>query len=365
MADVLDDLISSAYRSLTGPDGHAAFMRLLAQAFRSHVIAHQLDRPGHLQSVSAHYDHDGRGMDDLAVAASRQPYVNPWFASPQVRRLFQEGIADEQGCIGSAALRATEFYADILQPFDIFHSVGFLLEQGDGAAVMTISRSARNGSYEAHELLLAKKLLPHLRNIHAIQKVVAQYHLATGTPSHPLWLLAANGRICGRNQHTSRFISTYSAVGERGGMLWPVLPRDRTALHAEISNVLGGIRLSGRVPIRDEAGTPRYIAHIQYCRREAFLTWLITDPPAALVVLHPLDCDPSLLEPVLVRLYGLTTAECRVAAKLLELESIHLVAASLNRSEETIRSQIKAVFSKTGTHSQAQLLKLLYALAAG
>ena len=362
MANVLDELIADAYGSLTGPDQHAEFMRTLAKAFRSHVIAYQVDRPGHLHSVSAHYDHQGGDLGELATAASKQPYVNPWFASSQVMRLFREGIADEQGCIEPSALRATDFYTDILRPFDIFHSAGFLLEQGDGASVMTISRSARNGSYEAHELLLAKKLLPHLRNIHAIQKVVAQYHLDAGTPSHPLWLLAANGRICGRNQHTSRFISTYSAVGERAGMLWPVLPRDRTALHAEISNVLGGIRLSGRVPIRDEAGTPRYIAHIQYCRREAFLTWLITDPPAALVVLHPLDCDPSLLEPVLVRLYGLTTAECRVAAKLLKLESIHLVAASLNRSEETIRSQIKAVFSKTGTHSQAQLLKLLYAL---
>ena len=92
---------------------------------------------------------------------------------------------------------------------------------------------------------------------------------------------------------------------------------------------------------------------------DTFFTFNIA---VALVVLHPLACDASLLEPVLVRLYGLTTAECRVAVKLLELESIHLVAASLNRSEETIRSQIKSVFAKTGTHSQAQLLKLLYAL---
>ena len=363
MAEVLDSLIADAYGSLTGPDGHATFMRSLAKAFRSHVIAHQVDRPGHLQSVSAHYDHQGRDLGDLGAAASKQPYVNPWFASSQVMRLFRDGIADEQGCIEPTALRATEFYADILRPFDIFHSAGFLLEQGDGASVMSISRSARSGCYQAHELQLGKRLLPHLRNLHRIQKVICESHFDTVEAPYPVWLLNANGRICGRNQHTSRFTGTYSAVGERAGTLWPVLPQDRTALHAEISNVLGGIRLNGRAPIRDEAGTPRYIAHIQHCRREAFLTWLITDAPAVLVVLHPLDCDPSLLEPVLVRLYGLTTAECRVAAKLLELESIHLVAASLSRGEETIRSQVKAIFAKTGVHSQAQLVKLLYSLA--
>ena len=362
MADVLESLIADAYGSLTGAEGHAAFMRSLARTFRSHLIAHQVDRPGHEHIPLTHYDQQGRSNSDMATVISKQPYVNPYFESPAAMRLFRDGVADDQGCIEPSKLRSTEFYADILHPFDIFHSVGFVLQQGKESSVLTISRSSRTGHYQAQELQLGKQLLPHLRNIHTIQKVVSQNHLVAGTTSHPAWLLAANGRICGRNQHTSRFISTYSAVGERAGMLWPVLPRDRTALHAEISNVLGGIRLSGRVPIRDEAGTPRYIAHIQYCRREAFLTWLITDPPAALVVLHPLDCDPSLLEPVLVRLYGLTTAECRVAAKLLKLESIHLVAASLNRSEETIRSQIKAVFSKTGTHSQAQLLKLLYAL---
>ena len=61
--------------------------------------------------------------------------------------------------------------------------------------------------------------------------------------------------------------------------------------------------------------------------------------------------------------HGLTPAECRVAVSLLELESIGQVAASLARSEETIRSQVKAIFTKTGTHSQAQLVKLLYALS--
>ena len=363
MADVLDRLIADAYGSLTGPDGHAGFVRSLARAFRSHLVAHQVDRPGHEHAPLAHYDQAGRSMDDMAAVASRQPYVNPWFESPMVMCLFRDGVASDQGYIEPAKLRATEFYADLLRPFDIFHSCGLLLQQGNATSVMTLSRCHREGYYQPHEMQLAKQLLPHLRNIHAIQQALVDGSTDAAANFHSAWVLAADGRICGRNPQATGLLTTAdSLIGERAGRLWPAHAQDRAALHAEIDGVLAGTRLGGRVPVRDKAGTPRYIVHIRHCRHEAFQTWLLTDPPAALVVLQPLECDPSVLEPVLVRLYGLTAAECRVASKLLELESIHLVAASLSRSEETIRSQVKAVFAKTGTHSQAQLLKLLYAL---
>jgi DNA-binding CsgD family transcriptional regulator len=302
-------------------------------------------------------------MNELALAASKQPYVNPFFTPAAVSRLLRDGVASEEGCVDPSSLRRTDFYADILMPFDIFHSFGFLLEQGKTTFVISISRSHRCGYYRPHELQLAQRLLPHLRNVHAIQKALAE-SAVTGVVDRFAWALSADGHVCGRNHHLAGFLPDADpCIGERDGRLWPVHPQDRVALQTEINGVLAGDRLSGRAPIRDRIGTPRYIAHIRHCRREAFLTWLLTAPPAVLVVLQPLDCDPAMLEPVLIRLYGLTPVECRVAAKLLELESIRLVAVALARSDETIRSHIKAVFAKTGTHSQAQLLKLLYALS--
>jgi DNA-binding CsgD family transcriptional regulator len=363
MADVLESLIADAYGSLTGPEGHAAFVRSLTRAFRSHLIALQVDGPGHEHMPLAHYDQNGRNMVELAAMATRQPYTNPWFESPMIASLFRKGVEGSEGFIPANALRRTEFYADILKPFDIFHSMGMVLEQGSQTAVLSLSRSQQEGYYSHRELECAKQLLPHLRKVHAIQKVVAIGDCDAASTSDAVWALSADGRICGRNARTATLTSNPgSLLGERAGMLWPCHPPDRVALHTETRAVLGGIQLRGQVPIRDRAGMPRYIAHIRYCRREAFLTWLLTDAPAALVVLQPLACDPATLAPTLIRLYRLTPAECRVAVKLLELESIQLVAAALNRSDETVRSQVKAVFIKTGTHTQAQLLRLLYAL---
>lgn len=61
----------------------------------------------------------------------------------------------------------------------------------------------------------------------------------------------------------------------------------------------------------------------------------------------------------LTALYGLTPRECEVAGLLFQGLSIKEIASQQHRSPETVRKQSKALLSKTGTHSQAQLMRLL------
>lgn len=358
----LTELVALAYGSLSGPERHAAFVRALAQTFRSHVVACQIDQPGHRHAPLLHYDERGLPMDDVVAAAARQPYVNPWFASPIVARLLRDGVASEEGLLDPSRLRRTEFHADILKPFDIFHSFGILLDQGSATtSVISVSRSHRVGYYTREELEIASSLKPHFRNLHLIQRKFSDDILANGIGGqHPAWSLAANGRVCGRNAIA---LSRDAALTvERDGKLRPSHSLDHAHFAAALAEILSGQRLHHRMPLRDKAGVPRYVAHIHNCRREAFLSWLLTDPAVAVVALQPLARDATELGTVLARMYHLTTAECRVAVKLLELESLGQVASALCRSEETVRCQLKAIFAKTGTHSQVSLVKLLYAL---
>lgn len=86
--------------------------------------------------------------------------------------------------------------------------------------------------------------------------------------------------------------------------------------------------------------------------------------PAALVVVHEPGEAPPLLSRMLRDLYGLTPAECRVAVALAHGQGLPEAAAQLNVRHETARSQLKAVFVKTGVASQAQLVRLLSRLGA-
>lgn len=65
---------------------------------------------------------------------------------------------------------------------------------------------------------------------------------------------------------------------------------------------------------------------------------------------------------VIQGLFDLTPAESRIARFIAEGEMVINIAAKLNRSEQTIRTQLKSVFAKTGVTRQADLALLLTGL---
>ncbi len=86
----------------------------------------------------------------------------------------------------------------------------------------------------------------------------------------------------------------------------------------------------------------------------------------ALAVLYVIDPegdtgpDPETLQ----TLYGLTAAEAALAAELARGRSVDQIAERLGLSRHTVRGHLKAVFAKTGTHRQAELVGLLLRSAA-
>jgi len=69
-------------------------------------------------------------------------------------------------------------------------------------------------------------------------------------------------------------------------------------------------------------------------------------------------------EEVLCTLYGLTPAESRLAARLAEGEKLEDVASLFGIRLGTARNQLKAVFAKTDTHRQSELVARLLASPA-
>jgi DNA-binding CsgD family transcriptional regulator len=98
------------------------------------------------------------------------------------------------------------------------------------------------------------------------------------------------------------------------------------------------------------------------------LCYVITPPedwrghPASRVGAIALIVDPaSSRAPVeqLSALFKLTTGQARIAARLAEGLTLAAAAAACGISKETARNHLKAVFSKTGTARQSELVALL------
>ena len=63
------------------------------------------------------------------------------------------------------------------------------------------------------------------------------------------------------------------------------------------------------------------------------------------------------------RIFGLTAAEARLANRLLNEESLEAAGANLGITYKTASNQLQAVYQKTDTHSQGQLVALISRLA--
>ncbi|MBV8272818.1 MAG: helix-turn-helix transcriptional regulator [Cupriavidus sp.] len=83
-----------------------------------------------------------------------------------------------------------------------------------------------------------------------------------------------------------------------------------------------------------------------------------------LVAIHEAHAAPRAVPAVLRDLYGLTPAETRLAALLISGMGLPDATIQLGIKRETGRSQLKAIFTKTSTSTQAQLAHLLTRLGS-
>jgi DNA-binding CsgD family transcriptional regulator len=91
---------------------------------------------------------------------------------------------------------------------------------------------------------------------------------------------------------------------------------------------------------------------------------LSEDGPHSVLLLIDLDATPLPTTSCLEQIFRLTPAEARLALLLVGGDTVNEVAERLHLSVATVRTQLKAVFEKTHTHRQAELVVLVSRLAA-
>lgn len=89
---------------------------------------------------------------------------------------------------------------------------------------------------------------------------------------------------------------------------------------------------------------------------------LVRKKPAALVFVSDPDRKPLSRAAILRELYGLTPTESRIADLLAEGHKIPEVADRLKTTVTTTRFYLKQVLTKTGTHRQTELMRLMLGL---
>lgn len=172
-------------------------------------------------------------------------------------------------------------------------------------------------------------------------------------------VLDRTGRIGFATDSALAMLRPGDGLTVRGGRL--AAPRAALGLDDAVEATLRDPLARGAAPVRSLA----------LCRRDrlplvATLTPLAapaTGPLGALVLLH----DPeAVLRPaaaLLRQAFGLTPAEAAVAQALLQGAALREIAAQRGVGLATVRTLLARAMDKTGTHRQAELVRLLLPLA--
>ncbi|MGY4622579.1 helix-turn-helix transcriptional regulator [Bradyrhizobium sp. USDA 4486] len=168
----------------------------------------------------------------------------------------------------------------------------------------------------------------------------------------PAAILAQGGRVVAANEALLAYGSEIKiGAGERLAFTNP-------RAHAVFANACANRPLASGVSIPVTQGAKRtaFVAHVLPLRgkgRDIF--------SSAELLLYITPIIPQVGPPpeILQALFDLTPAEARVAAHLAEGRSVQAIADRLSIQPNTVRVQLKSVFSKTGTSRQAELVSLL------
>jgi DNA-binding CsgD family transcriptional regulator len=88
-------------------------------------------------------------------------------------------------------------------------------------------------------------------------------------------------------------------------------------------------------------------------------SWLCERAAWGVFVSDP-DLEVEKPEKALAELFSLTPAEARLAAELMKGRNLEQIADSFRLSRNTIRTQLRAVFQKTNTSRQGELIRVLW-----
>jgi DNA-binding CsgD family transcriptional regulator len=350
-----DSLVDSIYGVIFGDGTWDMFLgrwNEIVPGGRTTLFYHDPDRA----EGASHID-KGFSEDWVESYSNHFASVNPWAPSMSVMPMWRGLLAEE--LLPRADFIKTEFYNDFWKSCGET-AIGMALVKRDGR-MFNISTSIENGGPEDNRVYadMLTRMAPHL---HRAVRYFEAGQTDKGADEIGGRLFDAIGVGVLLVGQGGKLLSA-SAVGEQAlanGRSVRLDFHGRVCLadddaDARYSRLLAQWRDGERQQVIDVNGTKLTLVRLQKSARVQFF-----DSPSIAIIIEPPVKAAVVDMPQLGGRFGLTKAEIRIMHGLLQGSSINDLAVEGNRSRETIRSQLKSVFAKTGVKSQTELLRLVY-----
>jgi DNA-binding CsgD family transcriptional regulator/PAS domain-containing protein len=265
------------------------------------------------------------------------------------------------------------YYNEFLKPFDIRWacSVTTAITPTE-MEHLTVCRGASTELFDRSSLAAIQSVVPHLqtaletrRRLHSLESRYADLETALDLVPSALVLLDLQGKCVYVNTAAEHILQQEGGLQLRNSTLSArnssetVLLREMVTRATLTSNGKGNLSTRAMLISRPN-GRPLQVLVAP------FRTEGIAVPGRACVIVFVNDPDREipLPESVLKSLFNLTPAEVRLALALADGKSLADVADAHRVSFETVRTQVKSIFQKTGTRGQTGLIRLLASVTA-
>lgn len=362
-----EDLLEALYASVLAPARFDEFAARLRLALDSHIVAIQADDGSHTHDVRQHYVAAGTGPPVADINDDAR--INQFFLRGS--HLICQGVVNGDHLFEAGELEHTAFYQEILAPMDVRHSIGSMVSIDSAGMVtaMSVSRDRHREPFGEDESKLLRRLLPHVRNVHAIWQRIANLeqigagfeHLGTAA-----CLLDANGNIVRTNAAADSILDGRdSGILRRAARLSATWRPDRPAVDKAISDALKPHeKQRSEIVLHGRNGQPWGICRFHPLHTATGNDWMLPATMGAMAFISPFAQQEPPGQELFRQAFGLTPAEAQLAQALLRHGSLAACRDALRKSRETLRTQLKSLFAKTGTRRQSELLLKLQELAS-
>ncbi|MCW5982202.1 MAG: helix-turn-helix transcriptional regulator [Bryobacteraceae bacterium] len=293
-------------------------------------------------------------------AGERNPYLtcgHPGMRTSGSVVISEQLIADERK-------RRTPFYNEFERRHDIEALVGLnIVVRPPVMFSITTHFSRRDGERRGEQIELCRLLMPHLQRSVSLHRLLGDargraqaIERALESVNIGVAFVDERGRLLHANGEAERIVRARDAIILRFNRLRGATPDAEDRLRNAIVKACRGV---GEIVAVERAGGAGYY-QVTACpvnpegpagRFRAAAVLLIRDTAK---LAAPAGGD-------LRRLFGLTAAESKVARALLDDSTIAAIAGEFQLSENTIRTHVKNIYSKTGVSKRSALVRLLCA----
>lgn len=234
----------------------------------------------------------------------------------------------------------------------------------------SLQRTRTQGEFSDTDIALLQQLVPHLRRSLLISRELshARGDLEASIEQLlvPCVLLNDSQRVVAMNRGAHNLVECHPGIAVRQDRLIVMHPETAHRLNTLIRNCASDHsddRLSdgGFVKLPRKQRMPLVISVTRFRSDSQTGPWNDSQTVALLFYDPERKLFPS--EQILLEIYGLTRAEARIAALLTAGSRIEEITGKLQISENTVKCHLKAIFAKTGTHRQSEVVSLLLSRA--